>query len=106
MDRKSKHSRYQSSGTFFGRRDEGVESQGRSNVVSLFAYKAKGDTAATSTSVSKFQLSSSLNSSKLGQDCNCIQYPNTPWDCHICLHWGCFGGQCRHIWQSHGVSGI
>ena len=25
---------------------------------------------------------------------------------HICLHWGHFGGQCRHIWQSHGVSGI
>ena len=21
-------------------------------------------------------------------------------------HWGGFGGQCRHIWQSHGVSGI
>ena len=21
----------------------------------------------------------------------------------MCLHWGGFGGQCRHIWQSHGV---
>ena len=26
--------------------------------------------------------------------------------CHICLHWGGLGGQCRHIWQSHGVSGF
>ena len=27
--------------------------------------------------------------------------------CHICLHWGGFGVQWgRHIWQSHGVSGI
>ena len=20
--------------------------------------------------------------------------PDTPWDCHICLHWGGFRGQC------------
>ena len=31
--------------------------------------------------------------------------PDTPWDCHICLHWGGLKVQCRHIWQSHGVSG-
>ena len=24
----------------------------------------------------------------------------------IYAYWGGFGGQCRHIWQSHGVSGI
>ena len=24
----------------------------------------------------------------------------------ICLHWGGFGGQCRHRLQSHGVSGL
>ena len=24
--------------------------------------------------------------------------------CHICLHWGGLGGQCKHIWQSHGVA--
>ena len=24
---------------------------------------------------------------------------------NICLHWGGLGGQCRHIWQSHGASG-
>ena len=28
--------------------------------------------------------------------------PDAPWDCHICLHWGGLGGQCR---QSHGVYG-
>ena len=26
--------------------------------------------------------------------------------CHIYLHRGGLGGQCRHIWQSHGVSGF
>ena len=25
---------------------------------------------------------------------------------YICLHWDGFGGECRHIWQSHGVSGV
>ena len=35
-----------------------------------------------------------------------VMYPkHSPWDCHICLHCGGFGGQCRHIWQSHGVFG-
>ena len=24
---------------------------------------------------------------------------------YIYLHWGGLRGQCRHIWQSHGVSG-
>ena len=34
-------------------------------------------------------------------------YPDTPWDCHICLHWGGARGSIdRHIWQSHGVSGL
>ena len=23
--------------------------------------------------------------------------------CHICLHWGGFGGQCRHIWHTWSV---
>ena len=23
------------------------------------------------------------------------EYPDTPWDCRIDLHWGGFGGQCR-----------
>ena len=27
-------------------------------------------------------------------------YPDTPWDCHICLHWGGLGGQCRDIWHT------
>ena len=25
---------------------------------------------------------------------------------YIPISWGGLGGQCRHIWQSHGVSGI
>ena len=29
--------------------------------------------------------------------------PNTPWDSHICLHWGGLGGQCRHIWHTWSV---
>ena len=24
---------------------------------------------------------------------------------YLPISWGGFGGQCRHIWQSHGVSG-
>ena len=23
--------------------------------------------------------------------------------CHVCLHWGGFGGQCRHIWHTWSV---
>ena len=30
-------------------------------------------------------------------------HPDTPWDCHICLHWGGFGGQCRHILHTWSV---
>ena len=26
--------------------------------------------------------------------------------CHICLHWGGFGGQCRHIWHTWSVWGM
>ena len=33
-----------------------------------------------------------------------IYLPDTPW-CHICLHWLLKPPQCRHMWQSHGVSG-
>ena len=30
--------------------------------------------------------------------------PDTPWDCHICLHLGwCQGGQCKHIWHTWSV---
>ena len=25
---------------------------------------------------------------------------------NICLHWGGLGGECRHIFQSHGVYGV
>ena len=25
--------------------------------------------------------------------------------CHICLHWGGFGGQCKHIWHTWSVWG-
>ena len=32
-----------------------------------------------------------------------LECPDTPWDCHICLHWGAFGVQCRHIWHTWSV---
>ena len=31
--------------------------------------------------------------------------PQTLHVCHICLHWGGFGGQCRHIWHTWSVCG-
>ena len=33
-----------------------------------------------------------------------LWFPNTPCMPYMPIHWGGFGGQCRHIWQSHGVS--
>ena len=33
-------------------------------------------------------------------------FPDTPWDWHICLHWGGARGVNVGIWQSHGVFGI
>ena len=38
-----------------------------------------------------------------GQYHHIIPSPDTPWDCHICRHWGGFGGQCRHIWHTWSV---
>ena len=29
-----------------------------------------------------------------------VRIPNTPWDCHICLHWGFWGGQLIGIYGS------
>ena len=35
-----------------------------------------------------------------------VPYPNTPWDWHICPHWGGLGGECRHKPRNRGVSHI
>ena len=32
-----------------------------------------------------------------------LQLSQTLHVCHICLHWGGFGGQCRHIWHTWSV---
>ena len=32
-------------------------------------------------------------------------YPGTPCLSYMPISWDGFGGQCRHIWQSHGVPG-
>ena len=34
-----------------------------------------------------------------------VKYPDTPCSMpYMPISWGGLGGQCKHIWQSHGVS--